>query len=198
MPCITSPTTNSTRLFRHRTMPDSRRHGRRSPAKGGCSTTTCSANISPPGRSYALVRVSVCLPATFRIVAGVAGAARARQRADRCACWINDAKAPLRVSCTGDATIRRQWSSCAFSSPTALGEDQSQTDRRVRELRRYFDIEAVRARQRAAATSCGAGRRHGPPTRASLSASGAAPKCSRHSGARSVAGRRWKIMSNSW
>ena len=32
-----------------------------------------------------------------------------------------------------------------FSVANALGEDQSQTDRRVRELRRYFDIEAARA-----------------------------------------------------
>jgi hypothetical protein len=31
-----------------------------------------------------------------------------------------------------------------FFVATALGEDQSQADRRVRELRRYFDIEAVR------------------------------------------------------
>lgn len=81
-----------------------------------------------------------------------------------------------------------------FFVANALGEDQSQTDRRVRELRRYFEIEAARidSESRYVLRGWSATR----PALALRSACGAALRCWRRNDAPSAAGRRWKIMSN--
>jgi len=117
----------------HRSRPDAQLH------------TTCSANTSPPGSSCrALLWADTRLPATFRIVVDSPGLPE--PDSEQIAALVGST---IQIRLLYGLLYRRYDNpptmvELRFFVANALGEDQPQTDHRVRGLRRYLEIEAVR------------------------------------------------------